>query len=496
MVMRSTLPLLFIFLIVLGTRLVLSGSTPYLFGDESYFVMREVDHLRQEGTPLRYDPLSERQRAHSPLFSYILSFFTYFLPPIAVYKIIPNLFATSFVLIAYLIAHTITRDTHTSLLTSAFAGFTPIFIAETYNHVSVYTLVIPLFGLLIYSFLHIDTPRGVKLYLVTLTFFTLLHPTVFIFVLGLLLYTLVLSIENVPLAPREKEIILYTVLFTLFVELILARDVFLKHSSSIIWQNIPQGIFSLYFKDFSILEAIYKIDAVPFLFGLYAIRYYLFKVPNKLMYFLISIALTIGALLVFKLIPIHVGLLLLGMIMVLLFAKSYQYRLRLVARSRASRFLQLWKAVLFVSFLSTAVLASIYLALAEPQRRTIEEEQQALAWLTEHSGNRSMILSDIVDSQKIMAVAHRRTVLDSDFLLVPHSDLLYEDIATVFTSPYITQVGERLEQYHVEYVYLSQAARGIYGVPVLPSSNPRCLPLVYNHTVQIYQWKCKLEELT
>jgi len=482
-------------LVVLGTRLVLAGNHVALYGDESYYHIRQVENIRDTGMPLRFDPLSFGGRTNvlSPAVDYLIAGLTFVIPGMAAFKLIPNLFAVLLVVIAYFIAWRLTRNNHVSLLTAALAGFIPIYFAETFNQMTVYSLVVPLMALLMYFYLDIE--KHVAGYVITLILLALIHPSVLVFVCGLLMYALIASVEGIKLSDREKEIILFSVVFVLWSQFILYKNVFLIHSTGSIWQNIPEAILTNYFKDFSILEAIYKIDAVPFLFGLYAMRQYLFKVEDQKMHFLIGHALAIALLLWLKLLPLAFGLMMFGMVMTLLFAKSYHYRIKLVRKSRFRKHLWAWQAFFVVFFLATAVGASLHLAISEVSASTIDEEYAALEWLKNNSEDGDVIMSAEVDSQKIMALAGRETVLDSNFLLIPHSDGIYEDMSIALTSPHITQVGGRLDKHNVRYVYLSEEVRNTLGIEELPSGNEECLPLVYSESVHIHEWICKLEVL-
>src|SRR3989344_5255894 len=97
--------LIFIFIITLGARLYLAYGTPYFSAGEAYFQLRQVEHIKSTGFPLYHDPLSYGGRTFVflPLFQYVLAFFSLFMPLAAAAKIIPNLLASSMVIIAFLI---------------------------------------------------------------------------------------------------------------------------------------------------------------------------------------------------------------------------------------------------------------------------------------------------------------------------------------------------------------------------------------------------------
>ena len=140
-----------IFLMALGFRLFFAFQTPNLDYD-AYFNLRQVASIQEQGLPFFEDELSFGGRTlhFIPVFPYILGFFSFFLPLLFTLKLIPNIFAASIVIINYLIAKRITKDENSSLFCAFISAFIPLFIAETFNSVSVYTLVIPLTFLSLY----------------------------------------------------------------------------------------------------------------------------------------------------------------------------------------------------------------------------------------------------------------------------------------------------------------------------------------------------------
>ncbi|MBI2665042.1 hypothetical protein HYX12_00280 [Candidatus Woesearchaeota archaeon] len=78
---RTNKILLGIFLVTLLTRLTLAFIVPN-FTYESYFHLRQVEHIGQTGLPLYQDGLSYggRELVFLPLFHYLAAFFDLFLP--------------------------------------------------------------------------------------------------------------------------------------------------------------------------------------------------------------------------------------------------------------------------------------------------------------------------------------------------------------------------------------------------------------------------------
>ena len=146
--------LLLIFLATLGIRLFFAYQTPYFVSDRAYFHLRQVQHIQETGFPLFLDPLHAQGivRIFLPLYDYILAVFTLFLPLELVAKIVPNLFASLLIFIVYLLVYELTRNDKLSILCAAVSGIFPLYLRETLLSVSVSSLTIPLFFLLIYFF--------------------------------------------------------------------------------------------------------------------------------------------------------------------------------------------------------------------------------------------------------------------------------------------------------------------------------------------------------
>src|SRR3989338_7216379 len=113
-----------IFLAVLAVRLILAFQSEF-FNYEAYYSLRQLENIWQSGLPLYNDPLSYAGKVHlfAPLHYYILAFFSIFIKSDLAAKIIPNIFATMIVVLAYFISLKITKSPKVSLLTSFIAGF-------------------------------------------------------------------------------------------------------------------------------------------------------------------------------------------------------------------------------------------------------------------------------------------------------------------------------------------------------------------------------------
>jgi len=160
--------LILIFIITLAFRLYFAFQTPN-YDYDAYFNVRQIQEITSTGTPVFHDILSYGSRTFifSPIFHYILAIFNFFLPSILVFKILPNLVASSLIFIVYLIAKKISNNINIALLTSFISAFIPIFIAETVNNISIYSIVIPLMFLMIYFIMNIENKKFINYFIIS-----------------------------------------------------------------------------------------------------------------------------------------------------------------------------------------------------------------------------------------------------------------------------------------------------------------------------------------
>src|SRR3989344_738517 len=134
--------------------LILTFMVPE-FTYESYFHLRQVEHILETGLPFYQDPLSYggRELAFLPFFHYLAALFSLFLPVNLVAKVLPNLLTALLVPITYLISKKITAHEVGSLIAAFITGFLPILYFT--NGFVVNTLFLPLIFIVLYLYLHI-----------------------------------------------------------------------------------------------------------------------------------------------------------------------------------------------------------------------------------------------------------------------------------------------------------------------------------------------------
>jgi len=481
--------LLAVFVFVFASRLYFAFSIPYFSSDDAYFNLRQIEHIRSTGLPLFSDDLSYSGNTFvfSPVFHYIIAFFSLFMPVSFAANIIPNLFASCTVFFMYLIVRRVTKNEGIGVFAGFISGFVPIFFANM-NDVSVYSLVIPLFFLLIYLFIRIRDKYCFYGYVFLLIFLSFVHPIILVFCLGLVFFQILVIMESLGRDRAELEIILFSVFFVVWAQFLVYKRLFLFHGMSVVWQNIPSSLLSEHFLSISALEAIYMVGVLPLMYGVYVVFRYLFRDPRKDVYLFISFVLSTGLLLWLRLIEFRVGLIFSGLILVLLFSQHFKLYINYVKQTRAHRLLPLFALFFVFAFIITSVLPSFALAKNVVDSYITSDEIDALVWIKEHTPRDAGVVASVKEGNLIAAVSERRNIIDSYFFLHKDVTLRLEDIKKIFTSSLEIEVVDLMEKYDADYIYFSPVAIETYKINFLPFvSSGKCFEKVYGNTaVSVY----------
>jgi len=492
---REWIILLLLFTGTIALRIFLSYQTPYFGIDESYATIRNIQAIQETLTPLFHDALSfsGRERVFSPLFSYFLAGLHSLFSIEIIGKVILNILAASVTLIAFLITKKLTNDSYVSLLTAFIAGFVPVYFSHTFNRITIHSITIPLFALLIFCFVNLDKKRYIYTYLVTLIVFSLLSPTVIVFILGLVFYLILLKVGKMDISNAEYELVFFSIFFVLWSQLILYKKILLAHGPLVIWQNLPTQILSNYFVGVSILDAVYRIGELPFIFGLIIIFRYIFKDKNKEVHFLIACACSTGLLLWLRLLPLTTGLIFCGMVFVLLFGVYYKVYLKYLANTRFTKLIPVLKFSFIIVFLLTSIYPSVSLAQQELQAAPSPEDMEVLQWLNQEADGDFAVFSSLEQGELVAAIAKRKNFIDRDFLGIPDANQRYEDYEKLLTTPSKTQAISLLDKYKIKYLWISPSLKKTIDKP--PYIDDSCFQEAYNKNQhQVYKLTCHIQD--
>jgi len=265
---KSLILVFLIFLITLSIRLYFAFSSNN-FDYDAYFAIRQINHIKETGFPLFKDNLSFSGNLviFSPVFYYIISLFSLFLKTEIAAKILQNLFITLIIPITYLISKKITKNNLTSIISALFVSFIPSLSKEAFS-IDSFSLALPLILISIYYLIDINE-RNVVHFLISTIFSAIINPISVVLIPLFWIYLLFLRIDKVKRMKVASDSIIFSTFFILLIQFLIYKKAFLMHGYSIIWQNIPNELFSKYFSELNLLSIVEGIGFIPFVFGIY-----------------------------------------------------------------------------------------------------------------------------------------------------------------------------------------------------------------------------------
>ena len=491
---KSTYLLFAIFLLAIVIRLYFAFQTPYFTNNDSYFHIRQIEHIHDTGFPLYNDDLSYGGRKYLflPMFHYFLAFFTLFMPILFAVKIVPAILAASTVLLVYLIVRKFTKKEEVAVLTAFISAFIPIFFKETINVISLYSLAIPLTLLLLYFFMDISSKGNAMLYVLVFIIFLFTKPTIMLIITSFIIYFIIIKIENLSLDKAEIEIVIFSLIFSLWVYLLIYKNAFYNHGYAFLWHNVPIKYFTDYFQQVSILQAIYQIGIIPFLCGIYIISSFTLKKKDKIMYLFISVVITTTILMWFKLIELNLALIYLSFFLVMLFAKFLDILLEYISQTKLNNYYNYIIGVILIILLFTSVIPSFKFADTNIKDATKQDEVNTLLMLFATSLQDTTILGSVDDGHLITYFSNRKTVADDNFLLIDNINERINDIDEIFTTYSKIKASELLDKYSIDYIFLSDNTKKQYGLSDLRFIDEKCFDSINYYNVTVYKNKCKV----
>lgn len=494
---KNTIILILIFTAVFIFRLIMSFKSP-VFSYDSYFHLRQIEHITTTGLPILSDMLSYGGKLNifMPLFHYILAFFNLFLPLTIVAKVLTNLFASSVIFAIYLITDRITKKPSAALFAAVIAGFIPIFIFQTINKVSPLALAIPMVFFILYFLMRINQKEFLYLFLIFFTLLIFLHPISLLLVLGMLFYLILLKLEKFNQKRTELETILFMTFLVFWVYFIIFKKIFLFHGPAIIWQNIPENIAHLYFANIGILEAVLGIGLVPFLLGIYMVYKYIFVIRDRQIYLLIGFIISTTILLWLKLISAELGLVLIGITFVILFGQFFNLFVKYLEKTRFSPY----KTFIIIAFILlviiTSIIPSYYFANAAISESVPEETAKALQWLRLNKEDNQTVAASVKEGFLISAIAGKPNIADFSFVLIDDVQERLDDLEVIYTSPYKTNAVELLNKYNVGYILFTQQIKDQYNIEKIRyTEDKKCFKRIYEEEeTLIFKSICEVEE--
>jgi hypothetical protein len=464
---------------------------------ESYHTKRQVESILNTGLPLYNDELSYsgRKTVFSPGYYYLLASSLIILPEKIVYNIIPSILSSLVILIIYFITKKLTNNGSAAFFSAFLSLFIPIYNLKTINSISANIIVIPLMlsCLHLFSITDENNKKIINWFILLLCFLSIISPNVFILIISLLIYVILLKIENISLNKIKKELIIFSIFFVLWIQFIIYKKALLMHGPYIIWQNIPIQLIINYFSEINILNIIYYVGIVPFFCGLYVIYKYSFKTKNEHLYLYIAMASVSTLLLLFRLIELKLGLIYLGFCFVIFFSVFYKNLIIYINKTKFNKYKTHITILIVIIFFFTSIIPSIALLEKNQLETAIPLETiEALKWLKNNTPTDSVILGTINEGILINAISYRKNIIDNNFLMVHDINYRVNDIRIIYTSSSLIRAIELLNYYNVNYIFLDSAKKE-YKIEDLRYSNSECVELVYDENIKIYKVICMVE---
>lgn len=520
---RARYWLLAIFIITIVIRLILAFSIPN-FTHESYYHLRHVEYITDNGFPLFNDDLSYggRELHFLPFFHYLMAGFDLILPLEIAAKIIPNLLLASLVIIVYLIANKITNNKSASLLSALTTGFLPILFST--NSFTPETLFLPLVFLTIYAFLKIREKKFLYVYILSFLLASLTSPATFLIIIGFGIYLLLSIIEGKRVTKLEIETIIFSLFFFIWVQFIFFKNSLLTEGISFVWQNIPSKIIQEYFPSFSISQALLLVSLVPFLAGIFIVYRSLFHIKNKKSFLLISLAISTTLLAWLRLIQFKFSLSFFAVILAILFSLFYVELKGLIRKSKAYHF----QRIISIGLITILILTIIPPAISVSLQQTTPDDSEiaAFKWIadnipeeieerdgqipTEEDSQREaaenqemtpkkkevLILSSLAEGHLVTYYGKRKNFMDDKFELVEDVEKRFNDVNLIFTTSLQTRGLRLLNEHGISYIIMTPHVKKTYNVPRLKYHSNECFERVYSEgEIKIYKVECGFSKI-
>ncbi len=484
--------LIAIFVITIIVRLILAFSVPN-FTYESYFHLRQVEHISETGLPLYEDSLSYggRELRFLPFFHYFIAFFDLFLPLEFVAKVIPNILIATLPLLVYAISTRITQDETSSLFAAFIAGFLPILYST--NKFGVESLFLPLVFLTIYAFLRIKEPTYLYVFILAFLISALTSSLTFLIIVGLGVYLLLSLLERKKIIRAEIEVILFSVFFYLWVQFLFFKKILIQ-GTSFVWQGIPFQIIQNYFPQFSLGQAVVLVSAIPFLAGIYVVYQSLFRLRNTRSFLIISLVTSTTLLTWARVIPFKLSLSFFAISLAILFAPFYKEAKIYLRKTKIAHHAHYLSKVVGLLLVLTTVVPAIGAALQQETPNDFEIE--AFIWFKDNTPKNSGVLALLEEGHLITYYAKRRNLMDDMFALAPDAEQRFIDMNPLFTTSLQTNAVSVLEKYDIEYLIYTPYARKKLGNNNFNFLSSECFKRLHEPQEEIkrYQAKCTLEK--
>jgi len=464
-VRNETWMLIAIFSLVFLVRLVFTLQMPAFSDDSSFIIQRYTEHISQEGIPLIQDPLSYGGRSvlYSPFLNYLLWILDFFLPSFVVFKILPQLFISSLVILVYFIAKEVNTNETLALLAALLSGFIPIIFVKTLNSISVYSLMIPLLFYLIYIMIRLERDNRLILHFVIGSFIlAALHPSSFLLPIALIFYFMFMVSESFSIKTVKKEIMFFLIFLVLLLQFLLYKQAFLQHGWGIIWGNVPMDVVSSYFEEISILNMFYTIGVLPILFGFIGIVLGFYRKKENI-FLLSGVIMSTLLLLWLRFLEPDIGLMFLGVALTVVSINGLDFFYNYLLKTKIKNVDRFFSIILIGGILIFSIVPSFVASYNVVQDSPDNNDLEAMQWIRDNTPEDAVVLGDVDEGGFISQYGKRKNVMDTNFLLAPEASQRFNDLSIILSTKSEAKALELMKKYNIKYVYISDKTIKKYG---------------------------------
>src|SRR3989344_474272 len=465
--------IILIFLLTLGFRLYFSLGNEVFNSDQAYHNFRTIQNIINEKALPQHDSLSYggREIVYPSLFNILLAILSF--GSITILKVLTEIMASSLVIIIYLIAKDMSNNNYSALFSSLLSAFIPGLITDTVNNLSAFSLALPIFFLLLYLFLRLENKELLLIFIALIFLLAATDATVFIFILTIIFYFLLISGGALNASRIEKEAAISSSLVIILISLIIYKKAFLVYGIKTIWQNAPANIVVDSFRIFSPLDLILNVGIVSLLLGSAGLYLGIKRERKKTVYLFSAFMLCILFLLSFRLITLAAGLIFFGIGFAIFSSLAMKHMYDFLERSKLES-TELVLTIIFIIFFVAFSLIPSYNTIGNIGKIN-QEKINDMMQLRNSAEINATVLGNIREGNLITAIALRKNVLDSNFLLAPSPVERQNDAKLMYTGLSEAKALELAKKYKINIIYLSEDTKALYGITSLKySEGGRC----------------------
>jgi hypothetical protein len=478
-----------VFILTLVLRLILAFTVPNLTY-ESYFHMRQVEHITEHGVPLFQDSLSYggRENLFHPTFHYVGAFFNIFFPIEMIAKILPNIFIACLIPIVYLIGRKITNNPYSGLFAGIVAGFLPVLYST--NSFTLGSMFLPLMFLAIYAFMNIKDSFYLYLYLLCFILLSFTTPATFLILIGYVFYLGLSILEGKRINWAELELMIFSLFFFLWAQFLFYKNTLIKEGLGFISWNVPKQILLQYFPQFSIAQSLVLVGIIPFVVGIFVVYQAVFHLKTQKSFLLISLAISTTLMSWLKFMEFNLALSFFAIVISILFAIFHQEMNNYMQKTKFFRWRKRATFVLVFLTIITIIFPAIVHSL--DQETPTNEEIEAFKWINSHTTDKAKVAASLKEGSLVTYYSERENIMDGQFNLIKDVNERFDNTNAIFSTKFQTQALDIFDSYGTTHFVITQKSKENYLFEELDYLKGDCFDLIYDEETKIYLVKCKL----